>query len=59
MDFLKLHILMTTQTECNHLGVSSNTEFKLRMVVALDIKCVTKCPVSSKTVFYGNKVIHL
>ena len=50
---------MTTLIEWNYAVVSSHTEFKLRMLVVLDIRCVIKCPLSGKTGFYDNKVIYL
>ena len=48
---------MTTLIECNYADVSSHTEFKLRMLVVLDITCVIKCSLSGKTGFCDNKVI--
>ena len=50
---------MTTLIEWNYAVVSSHTEFKLRMLVVLDITCVIKCPLLGKTGFYDNKVIYL
>ena len=51
---------MTTLIEYNYAVVSSQTEFKLRMLVVLDITCVIKCSLSlGKTGFYDNKVIYL
>ena len=34
-------------------------EFKLRMLVVLDITSVIKCSLSGKAGFYDNKVIYL
>ena len=45
---------MRTLIEWNYAVVSSHTEFKLRMLVVLDITCVLKCPLSGKTGFYNN-----
>ena len=45
---------MITLIEWNYAVVSSHTEFKLRMLVVLDITCVLKCPLSGKTGFYNN-----
>ena len=45
---------MTTLIECNYAVVSGQTEFKLRMLVVLDITCVLKCPLSGKIGFYNN-----
>ena len=49
---------MTTLTEWNYAVALSHTEFKLRMLVVLDITCViVKCPLSSKTGFYDNMFV--
>ena len=45
---------MRTLIEWNYAVVSSHIEFKLRMLVVLDIICVLKCPLSGKTDFYNN-----
>ena len=45
---------MTTLIEWNCAVASGYTEFKLRMLVVLDITCVLKCPLSGKTGFYNN-----
>ena len=45
---------MTTLIEWNYAVVSSHTEFKLCMLVVLDITYVLKCPLSGKTGFYNN-----
>ena len=45
---------MTTLTEWNYVAVSSHTEFKLRMLVVLDIKC----SLSGRTGSYDNRVIN-
>ena len=42
----------------NYAVVSSHTEFKLRMLVVLDIICVIKCSLSGKTGFCDNKVMY-
>ena len=47
---------MTTLIEWN-AALSSHTEFKLRMLVVLDITFVIKCLLSVKTGFYDNKII--
>ena len=45
---------MTALIEWYNGVVSSHKEFKLRVLVVLDITCVIKCPLSSKTGFYDN-----
>ena len=50
---------MTALTEWNYVAVSSHTEFKLRMLVVLDITCVIKCSLSGRTGSYDNEVINL
>ena len=45
---------MRTLIEWNYVVVSSHTEFKLHMLVVLDITCVLKCPLSGKTGFCKN-----
>ena len=50
---------MTTLIECNYIVVPSHTEFKLRMLVVLDITCVIKCFLSGRTGSYHNRVINL
>ena len=50
---------MTTLIEWNYAVVSSHTDFKLLMLVVLDITYIIKCSLSSKTDFYDHKVIYL
>ena len=56
---LSTTLTLTTLIECNYAVVSSHTDFKVRVLVVLDIACVTKCSLSGKTGFYGNKVTYL
>ena len=57
--YIPVHPCITTLTECKYTVVSNPTEFKLRMLVVLDITCVIKYSLLGKTGFYDNKVIYL